>query len=105
MLPRAPRSAVRMRRAPPETSRSAGRRLGDVDAAQRDRPEPDAPKLSLEEAPARSTWRDAVVLVLATRLFLMLVGYAAAWYLAGDGDPTTVDPVLLWDKWDATLLL
>ena len=78
-----------------------------MDAAQRDRPEPDAPyTLTLgPDATARSTWRDAAVLVVSTRVFLMFVGYAAAWYLAGDGDPSTVDPVLLWDRWDATILL
>ena len=80
-----------------------------MDAAERQRPEPDATvtlRPGEEDAPAaRSSWRDAVLLVLVTRAVLMFIGYAAAWYLARDGAPSTVDPVSLWDKWDATLLL
>lgn len=79
-----------------------------MDLAERERPDPDATytlRPGEQEAPARSRWRDAVILVLATRVLLMFVGYAAAWYLARAGDPSTVDPVFLWVKWDATLLL
>jgi hypothetical protein len=47
----------------------------------------------------------ALKLVVATRVLLMTVAYAAAWYLADENVPGAVDPINIWVRWDASILL
>jgi hypothetical protein len=78
-----------------------------VDSAERARlePVPEQPPTTGPNPADRATWVRALKLVLATRLLLMAIAYAAAWFLADDVGRGAVDPVVIWVRWDASILL
>lgn len=61
-------------------------------------------RLDAGTAPRRA-WLEAAVLAVGTRIVLMAIAYAAAWFLADEGRPGAVDPLRIWARWDAVILL
>ncbi len=52
---------------------------------------------------ARASWIEAATATVATRVMLVAVAYAAAWFLASTEGPLQVSFVDMWDNWDARL--
>lgn len=68
-------------------------------------PVPEGPRADRSTPDPRASWLLALGLVLGTRVLLMAIAYAAAWFLADDAAPAAVHPVDIWVRWDAPILL
>ena len=55
--------------------------------------------------PTRADWWNATLLVVVTRLVLLAVAFAAAWFLASGQGHLDVGPLAIWRHWDADLYL
>ncbi len=94
-------------RPPRERRRAAADVSGNVsgDVAAGDVHPPAARSVARRLGPTPAQWRDAVVLVVVTRVLFLLIAYGAAWFLATGRGHLDTGPLVLWRQWDADLYL
>ena len=81
---------------------AAGSQPGHTSSASR--PEDDAG--AAERPSSFAPWRDALAVVVGTRILFFLIGYAASFLLSsGTSGVPDVGPFDIWNRWDATRFL